>query len=251
MKLSADPSVGNLRLLDFRDTVGAGLSSEKSFFPALDSKWKATVLELFPGGAWLGIAGKKLQAQTDHPLFSGEILTLVVKSGRKGIELKILEREVSAFDSPVSKLETMDSGIQELAEKMSGFESKDVSPETAIFKVLKSYYPFLEWSAELPYFRWEVKDGNAEGILDSSKEEKKFLFRIQTEKTGKTLVLFLWKEISGEDLLIHATFDNYKMYLHACQNAETFKRILTESSVQYKGYNLSYKPSVTRKEWNA
>ncbi|TGK35031.1 hypothetical protein EHQ12_15630 [Leptospira gomenensis] len=251
MKLSADPSVGKLRLLDFRDTGGAGVSLEKSFFPTLDSKTKATVLELIPGGVWLGIGGKKFRAQTDHPLFSGEVLTLVVQSGKKGIELKILEREVSTFDSLLSKSQPMDSGILELTEKIGGLESKEVPPENAIFKILKSYYPFLEWNAELPYFRWEVKDGNAEGIFDSNQEEKKFLFRVQTEKTGRTLVLFVWKEISGEDLLIHATFDNFKMYLHACQNAETFKRILTESSVQYKGYNLSYKPFVTRKEWNA
>lgn len=249
MKLSADFQTGNLKL--FLGKESDSLNSQLSGLP-LNRNVKGIVLEIFPGGAWISIGGKKLKTTSDSgPLFAGEILTLAVKSGKKGIELRIIDRELKGNENSPFKLETMGMSVRELSEKMNGTELKDASPETHLFKVLKTYYPFLEWNSELPYFRWEFSGGNAEGIFDPQEETKKFLFRIQTEKTGKTMVLFLWKENSGEDLQINATFDNFKMYLHACQNKEKFKRILMESSVSFQGYNLAYKPSLTQKEWNA
>ncbi|PJZ40534.1 hypothetical protein CH370_16665 [Leptospira kmetyi] len=249
MKLSADFQAGNIRLLFGKESDS--LHSQLSGFPS-NRTVKALVLEIFPGGAWISIAGKKLKTNSEStPLFAGEILTLAVKSGKKGIELRILERELKGNENSSYALESMGMSVRELSEKMNGSEFKDASPETSLFKILKTYYPFLEWNSELPYFRWEFSGGNAEGTFDPQEETKKFLFRIQTEKTGKTMVLFLWKENSGEDLQINATFDNFKMYLHACQNKEKFKRILMESSVSFQGYNLSYKPSLTQKEWNA
>ncbi|PJZ56099.1 hypothetical protein [Leptospira barantonii] len=249
MKLSADFQTGNLRLLFGKESDP--LNSQLAGLP-LNRNVKGIVLEIFPGGAWISIGGKKLKTTSDSgPLFVGEILTLAVKSGKKGIELRILERELKGNENSPYKLETMGMSVRELSEKMNGADFKDASPETSLFKVLKTYYPFLEWNSELPHFRWEFPGGNAEGTYDPQEETKKFLFRIQTEKTGKTMVLFLWKENSGEDLQINATFDNFKMYLHACQNKEKFKRILMESSVSFQGYNLAYKSSLTQKEWNA
>ncbi|MGQ2850079.1 hypothetical protein, partial [Leptospira interrogans] len=180
-----------------------------------------------------------------------ETLTLVAKYSTKGIELRILDRELKGKEDIPYRLESMGMSIRELSEKVVDSNFQEFSIEDSIFKVLKSYYPFLEWTSDLPYFRWEFDGGNAEGIYESKKEFKKFLFRIQTKNTGRTIVLFLWEENLGEDLQINLTFDNLKMYLHACQNKEKFKQILAESLVSFQGYNLSYKPSLTRKEWNA
>ncbi|MCG6168041.1 hypothetical protein [Leptospira sanjuanensis] len=247
MKLSADFSGGNMLLFSGKESEAV-----KSGVFSWNTNVKALVLETFLGGAWISFGSKKIKVNTDStPLIKGELLTLTAKPNKKGIELRILERELKGSENSPLKLENKGLSIRELSEKLSGGESKDTSPETAVFKVLKSYYPFLEWNAELPYFRWEFSGGNAEGIFDPKEETKKFLFRIQSEKTGKTMVLFLWKETAGEDLQISATFDNFKMYLHACQNKEKFKRILIESSVSFQGYNLAYKPSQAQKEWNA
>ncbi|PJZ51668.1 hypothetical protein [Leptospira adleri] len=249
MKLSADVSAGNLRL-----DLGRNSELGKSEFQnlSLNPRVKALVLEIFPGGAWISLAGKRIKTSSDStPMFVGEILTLAAKSGKRGVELKIIERELSTIDSPLSKLQGIGMSVRDLSEKMYLQNPSDNSVETSLLRVLKSYYPFIEWTPELPHFRWEFPEGNAEGTLDVRQEMKKFLFRIQTEKTGKTLVLFLWKERAGEDLQINATFDNFKMYLHACQNKEKFKRILNESSVSFQGYNIAYKASLTRKEWNA
>ncbi|MBM9498897.1 hypothetical protein JWG44_01330 [Leptospira sp. 201903071] len=249
MKLSANFPAGNLRLL-----FGKDAELDQSGFQNLsfDKRVKGIVQEIFPGGAWIFLAGKRIKTSSDTtPLFVGEILTLAAKSGKKGVELKIVERELSGTESPLSKLQGIGMSIRDLSEKMIGQNPSDHSVETSLLRVLKSYYPFMEWSPELPHFRWELPEGNAEGTFDGKQEQKKFLFCIQTEKTGKTLVLFLWKEISAEDLQINATFDNFKMYLHACKNKEKFKRILNESSVSFQGYNLLYKPSLTQKEWNA
>ncbi|XDD48710.1 hypothetical protein AB3N59_09585 [Leptospira sp. WS92.C1] len=248
MRLPTDSSVGSLRLSFSQENGPKNLTVNLP----LDQKIRGFVLEVFSGGALLSFSGKKIRTVTDGTsLFVGEILTLVVKQGTKGVELKILEREWSDGKNLFLKTDGVGVGIAELTEKILGGDSKEASPEISILKILKSYYPFFEWSADLPYFSWELPGGNAEGIYSPKEEEKKFLFRIQTEKTGRTLVLFIWKELSGEDLQINVTFDNFKMYLHACQNREKFKRILIESSVNFQGYNLAYKPSLTQKEWNA
>ncbi|AOP34136.1 hypothetical protein A0128_09935 [Leptospira tipperaryensis] len=249
MKLSADFSAGNLRLFLGKDSE-LGQSALLNF--SSDQRVKGLVVEIFPGGAWISFAGKKIKTSSDAtPLFVGEILTLAVKSGKKGVELKIVEREWSGNESQFSKFQGIGMSVRDLSEKMALQNPSDNSVETSLLRVLKSYYPFIEWNLDLPHFRWELPEGNAEGTFDGKQEIKKFLFRIQTEKTGKTLVLFLWKETSSEDLQINATFDNFKMYLHACQNKEKFKRILNESSVSFQGYNIAYKPSLTQKEWNA
>ncbi|RHX90424.1 hypothetical protein [Leptospira stimsonii] len=249
MKLSADFSAGNLNLLFGKESEFVKSGLQNVF---LDQKVKGLVLENFPGGAWISLAGKRIRTSSDTtPLFVGEILTLAVKPSKKGIELKIVEREWSGNENPLSKLQGIGMSVRDLSEKLTGQNPSDNSVETSLLRVLKTYYPFIEWGPELPHFRWDLPNGYAEGTLDGKQETKKFLFRIQTEKTGKTLILFLWKEKSSEDLQINATFDNFKMYLHACQNKEKFKRILNESSVSFQGYNLAYKPSLTQKEWNA
>ncbi|UPY77846.1 hypothetical protein FH581_002990 [Leptospira weilii] len=248
MKLSADFFTGNLRLLLKRESQFQG---SNLFGLALNRNIKGSVLDIFPGGGWLSIEGQRLKAFSESAiLLKGERLTLVAQLGKKGVELHILERELRGGEDFPYKLENIEMGVRELSEKIMGPDAKDVSFETSLFKVLKSYYPFLEWAPELPHFRWEFSGGNAEGTYDPQKEFKKFLFRIQTKNTGRTTVLFLWKENSGEDLQINATFDNLKIYLQACQNKEKFKRVLNELSVGLQGYNLAYKPSLARKEWN-
>ncbi|WP_061245891.1 hypothetical protein [Leptospira noguchii] len=247
MKLSTDFSARNLSLIlekqvgrfNFADVI-------------LNQNFKSRVLEVFPGGAWLSIGGKRLKTYSQsNILFMGETLTLVAKYSPKGMELRILDRELKGKEDIPYRLESMGMSVQELSKKIVGSDLQEVFTENSIFKVLKSYYPFLEWTSDLPYFCWEFDGGNAEGVYESKRETKKFLFRIQTKNTGRTVVLFLWKENSGEDLQINVTFDNLKMYLHACQNKEKFKQILAESLVSFQGYNLSYKPSLIRKEWNA
>ncbi|EMJ95579.1 hypothetical protein [Leptospira alstonii] len=246
MKLSADFSARNLRLLLGKEFQFQGLDLSGG------TNLKGLVLDVFPGGGWISIGGKRLRVSSKSDiLFVGERLTLVAKSDKKGIELRIVERELIGKEDFPHKLESVGMSVRELSEKVMGSDTKDVPSETSLFKVLKSYYPFLEWASELPYFRWEFDGGNAEGVYDPQRESKKFLFRIQTENTGRTVVLFLWKETSGEDMQINASFDNLKMYLHACQNKEKFKRSLIESSVSFQGYNLAYKPSLIQKEWNA
>lgn len=220
MKLSADFSVRNLRLL---------LGKEFQF-QSLDlsagTNLKGDVLNVFPGGGWISIGGKRLRVSSKSDLlFVGEKLTLVAKPDKKGIELRIVERELIGKADFPHKLENVGMSVRELYEKVMGSDTKDVPSETSLFKVLKSYYPFLEWASELPYFRWEFDGGNAEGVYDPQKESKKFLFRIQTENTGRTVVLFLWKKTSGEDMQINASFDNLKMYLHACQNKENLREV--------------------------
>ncbi|MBM9575603.1 hypothetical protein JWG45_00415 [Leptospira sp. 201903070] len=249
MKLSSDFSAGNLHIVLGKE-MELGKSGFLNFSP--DQRVKGLVLEVFSGGAWISFAGKRIKTSSDSsPLFVGEILTLAVKSGKKGIELKIVEREWSGKEGEFSKIQGIGMSVRDLSEKMIGQNPSDHSIETSLLRVLKTYYPFIEWRLDLPHFRWELPEGNAEGTLDGKEKLKKFLFRIQTQKTGKTLVLFLWKETFAEDLQINATFDNFKMYLHACQNKEKFKRILNESSVSFQGYNLAYKPSLMQKEWNA
>ncbi|AXR62478.1 hypothetical protein [Leptospira mayottensis] len=248
MKLSADFLRGNLRLLLGRESEFQG---SNLLGLTLNRNIKGLVLDIFPGGGWISIEGQRLKAFSESAtLLAGERLTLVAQLGKKGVELHILERELKGKGDFPHKLESIEMGVQELSEKIIGSSANDVSLETSLFKVLKSYYPFLEWARELPYFRWEFSGGNAEGTYDPQKEFKKFLFRIQTKNTGRTTVLFLWKENSGEDLQINATFDNLKIYLHACQNKEKFKKVLNELSVSIQGYNLAYKPSLARKEWN-
>ncbi|EKP07166.1 hypothetical protein LEP1GSC018_2842 [Leptospira kirschneri str. 2008720114] len=247
MKLSADFSARNLSLILEKQVEGFNFADL-----TLNQNFKSRVLDVFPGGAWLSIGSKRLKTSSQsNILFIGEALTLVAKSSTKGIELRIVDRELKSKEDIPYKLESMGMSVQELSEKVVDSNFQEFSTENSIFKVLKSYYPFLEWTSDLPYFRWEFDGGNAEGIYESKKESKKFLFRIQTKNTGRTIVLFLWKENSGEDLQINLAFDNLKMYLHACQNKEKFKQILAESLVSFQGYNLSYKPSLTRKEWNA
>ncbi|WP_016752714.1 hypothetical protein [Leptospira kirschneri] len=247
MKLSADFSAQNLSLILEKQVEGFNFADL-----TLNQNFKSRVLDVFPGGAWLSIGSKRLKTSSQsNILFIGEALTLVAKSSTKGIELRIVDRELKSKEDIPYKLESMGMSVQELSEKVVDSNFQEFSTENSIFKVLKSYYPFLEWASDLPYFRWEFDGGNAEGIYESKKESKKFLFRIQTKNTGRTIVLFLWKENSGEDLQINLAFDNLKMYLHACQNKEKFKQILAESLVSFQGYNLSYKPSLTRKEWNA
>ncbi|EJO70890.1 hypothetical protein [Leptospira kirschneri] len=247
MKLSADFSARNLSLILEKQVEGFNFADL-----TLNQNFKSRVLDVFPGGAWLSIGSKRLKTSSQsNILFIGEALTLVAKSSTKGIELRIVDRELKSKEDIPYKLESMGMSVQELSEKVVDSNFQEFSTENSIFKVLKSYYPFLEWASDLPYFRWEFDGGNAEGIYESKKESKKFLFRIQTKNTGRTIVLFLWKENSGEDLQINLAFDNLKMYLHACQNKEKFKQILAESLVSFQGYNLSYKPSLTRKEWNA
>ncbi|MBW9233052.1 hypothetical protein JQK62_12100 [Leptospira santarosai] len=250
MKLSADFFTKNVHLLLEKESEFPG--SSFSGLALLNRNVKGSVLDIFPGGGWISIEGKRLKAFSESAtLFAGEKLTLIAKLGKKGIELHILERELRGKSDFPYKLESIEMGVRELSEKMRGSDAKDVLLETSLFKVLKSYYPFIEWAPELPYFSWEFRGGNAEGTYDPQKEFKKFLFRIQTENTGRTTVLFLWKENSGEDLQINATFDNLEIYLQACQNKEKFKRILIELSIGLQGYNLAYRPSLARKEWNA
>ncbi|EKR54749.1 hypothetical protein [Leptospira interrogans] len=247
MKLSTDFSVRNLSLILEKQVEGSSFAGL-----TLNQNFKSRVLDVFPGGAWLSIGDKRLKTSSQsNILFIGETLTLVAKYSTKGIELRILDRELKGKEDIPYRLESMGMSVQELSEKVVDSNFQEFSIEDSIFKVLKSYYPFLEWTSDLPYFRWEFDGGNAEGIYESKKEFKKFLFQIQTKNTGRTIVLFLWEENLGEDLQINLTFDNLKMYLHACQNKEKFKQILAESLVSFQGYNLSYKPSLTRKEWNA
>ncbi|QOI50895.1 hypothetical protein [Leptospira interrogans] len=247
MKLSTDFSVRNLSLILEKQVEGSSFAGL-----TLNQNFKSRVLDVFPGGAWLSIGDKRLKTSSQsNILFIGETLTLVAKYSTKGIELRILDRELKGKEDIPYRLESMGMSVRELSEKVVDSNFQEFSIEDSIFKVLKSYYPFLEWTSDLPYFRWEFDGGNAEGIYESKKEFKKFLFRIQTKNTGRTIVLFLWEENLGEDLQINLTFDNLKMYLHACQNKEKFKQILAESLVSFQGYNLSYKPSLTRKEWNA
>lgn len=248
MKLSANFFTGNLLLLLGRESE---FQSSNLFGLALNQNIKGFVLDIFPGGVWLSIEGQRLKAFCESAtLLTGEKLTLVAQLGKKGVELHILERELKEKGDFPYELESIKMGVRELSEKMMESGTEDVSFETSLFKVLKSYYPFIEWAPGLPHFRWEFRGGSAEGTYDPQKEFKKFLFRIQTKNTGRTTVLFLWKEISGEDLQINTTFDNLKIYLQACQNKEKFKRVLNELSVGLQGYNLAYKPSLARKEWS-
>ncbi|TGJ99107.1 hypothetical protein EHO59_14605 [Leptospira semungkisensis] len=202
------------------------------------------------GRAKLFWQGETIEANAKTTLLTGEELLLSRTSLGKSFEWRILERKLSEDTGSSETPSPLEKGLTGILERILHKEEGQISQENAI-SFLKSYFPFLEWKAETPYFEWEWEGGNAEGYLDMEEQNKIFVLFLETKEDGPSLYRFFWKKEDASDLILTAVYTSSKMYLHIGQNRKKFKQFLEESGVKFQELRIQYKPSLQRREWTA
>ncbi|TGK08697.1 hypothetical protein EHO60_14025 [Leptospira fletcheri] len=245
----ADPvknmdSIGFVRLISHPEAFD-GESKEAPFFRVWVREGSRE------GKAVLFWEGQNREIRTETPLIEGEELKLERFLTQQGTKWKILERRLTEGGEIEEPIPLSKTGVLATLEKLLRQEDGPQSQE-GILSFLKTYFPFLDWKGETPFFSWKLgEEDQAEGYLGKDQKGKIFVLRIESKNGGPSLYRFHWKKEDATDLILTATYSSFKMYLHMGENRKKFREFLEKNGVKFREVRISYKPSFQRREWSA